>query len=299
MTPMAAPITRLIERVNAEPRLIAPGIEAIEGIFPDGLLAIQTHREGGVSLAPFDRFNLGDHVGDDPSAVGRNRQRLEKLCATNPTWLNQSHGIAVVNLDVLEPGPGPGHPPQADASVTTLPGRGCAVLTADCLPILVARQGSSACGAIHAGWRGLCGGVIEATLSAMFKANPKPDRWCFWLGPCIGPNAFEVGEDVRLAFVREDPNAGSAFVPRADLNDKYLADLRLLAEQRILRWFSSRPDAVLTVGSLGLGGSPAADRPIRIARSNACTFHERQRYFSYRRDRCTGRMASVIGYKPI
>lgn len=295
MTPIAVPIPQLIERVNAKHRLIAPGIEAIEGVFPDGLVAIQTHREGGGSLAPFDSFNLGDHVGDDPSAVARNRQRLEKLCATNPTWLSQTHGIAVVNLDVL----GPSDQPEADAAITTLPGRGCAVLTADCLPILVSREASPACAAIHAGWRGLCAGVIESTLSAMFNTNPQPDRWRFWLGPCIGPNAFQVGEDVRLAFIREDPAAASAFIPQADARGKYLADLRLLAEQRIFRWFSSRPDAVLTIGSVGFSDSPSADRPIRIARSDACTFQEPQHYFSYRRDRYTGRMATMIGYQSI
>lgn len=299
MVEVTVAIPQLIERVNAESQPIAPGIEAIKGVFPDGLLAIQTRREGGISLAPFDCFNLGDHVGDDPSAVTCNRQRLEKLCATNPTWMAQIHGIAVANLDALAPALGPGGHPQADAAIATLPGRACAVLTADCLPILVARETSRACGAIHAGWRGLCGGVIEATLSAMFNTHPQPDRWRFWLGPCIGPNAFEVGEDVRLAFIKEDPGAASAFSPRADVSGKYFADLRLLAEQRIVRWFSSRPNAVLTVGSLSLLNPRSVDRPIRIARSHACTFHEQQHYFSYRRDRQTGRMASMIGYKSI
>lgn len=293
-------LAALTERVTAGSRLIAPGIEAIEGVFPKTFLAIQTRRQGGVSPAPYDSFNLGGHVGDDPWAVHQNRQRLEKCCATiSPVWLGQVHGTQVADLDTLAPSSAGRPPPQADASIAGDPGRACAVLTADCLPILVARELHPACAAIHAGWRGLSAGVIEAALSSMLAKNPAPDRWSFWLGPCIGPEAFEVGEDVLRAFAEADPQAILAFRPRAAAPGKYLADLRLLAEQRLLHWFVTHTQALLTAGSESSNAPSQQSRPIRIARSNACTVFEPNDFFSFRRDRETGRMASLIGRQSI
>lgn len=291
-------IASLIVRIAARQQQIAPGIEVVEGIFPADFLAVQTTREGGASAPPYASFNLASHVGDDPLAVSQNRQRLEKCCATIPAWLEQVHGVKVANLDAREP-LGKGRIAQADAAISTRAGWSCAVLTADCLPILVARERSPGCAAIHAGWRGLHGGVIEETLSAMLACNPVPDRWSFWLGPCIGPQAYEVGDDVRQAFLQEDSLAVSAFRPRAGVGGKYLADLRLLAEQRIVRWFADRPQAVLTIESENGTKRQANDRPIRIARSSECTVLDRGRYFSFRRDRETGRMASLIAYRSI
>ncbi|MBU3724924.1 MAG: hypothetical protein FGM18_05365 [Burkholderiaceae bacterium] len=270
-------------------------MEAIEGIFPSGIVAFQTTRLGGTSQGPFDRFNLGGHVGDDPEMVAQNRQRLEKCCATFPVWLNQIHGTGVVDLDHHEASPDGTTGPLADASVSSRSGRACAVLTADCLPILVARSRSSGCAAIHAGWRGLNNGVIEATLWALFSRDPTPDCWSFWMGPCIGPEAFEVGEDVRQAFVQRDLAADTAFLARADGSGKYLGDLRRLAEQRIQQWFTRHPHALVTLGSERAAG----ERPIRLAASHECTVRTPDRFFSFRRDRVTGRMASLIALQTI
>lgn len=300
-------MAQMIERVPAQYRSIAPGIWAIEGVFPSRLLAIQTSREGGLSQPPYASFNLAGHVGDDPAAVASNRQILEKCCATFLVWLDQVHGTQVADLDGLNFPPNPGPAPTADAAIAGQPGRMCAVLTADCLPILVAREGAAGCAAIHAGWRGLCAGVIEETLSAMLAKNPSPDQWRFWLGPCIGPEAFEVGPEVRQTFLQRDSAADSAFTPRAGAGQKYFADLRLLAEQRILQWFVNHPQALLTLESESAAKSEplkqadflGPSRPIRIAQSDACTFFDRDHYFSFRRDRETGRMASMIGYKSI
>ena len=287
-------VGQLIQRVVPQFRPIAPGIKAVTGVFPQGFLAIQTTREGGVSQPPFGSFNLAGHVGDDPQALAQNRKRLEKYCATFPVWLNQVHGIQVADLDAPRLSDGPPQTVQADAAISNQPGRVCAILTADCLPILVAREHSRGFAAIHAGWRGLCAGVVEQTLSAMLARDPRPDCWSFWLGPCIGPDAFEVGAEVRRAFLEKNAAADQGFRPLADAGAKYLADLRLLAEQRIGQWFASRPHALLTIGSGREGPLHPDHQPIRIGRSDECTVSASQRYFSFRRERETGRMASLI-----
>lgn len=234
---------------------------AAEWPAPATVHTLITTRAGGVSKAPYATLNLGRHVGDDPQAVAANRALLRAQLPNEPVWLNQVHGIkvldaATVGLEV----------PEADASISRTPGVVCAIMTADCLPVLLADSKGSVVGAAHAGWRGLCNGVIEATVEAM--AIPG-NELVAWLGPAIGPDAFEVGTEVRAAFLQQDQAADAAFSPLED--GKYLADIYLLARQRLAR--------------LGVA---------QVHGGDFCTVIERDRFFSYRRDHVTGRMASCI-----
>jgi YfiH family protein len=219
-----------------------------------------TTRNGGVSPAPYASLNLGTHVADDPARVAENRALLRSQLPAEPVWLNQVHGIAVCRADTAS------GVVDADASVTRQSQTVCAIMTADCLPVLLCDRQSSVVAAAHAGWRGLCNGVLEATISAMDA--PAADLLA-WMGPAIGPDAFEVGAEVRAAFMAHDPASGSAFSPIGD--DKYLADIYQLARQRL---------QAAGVSSIHGGG--------------LCTVIERDRFFSYRRDGRTGRMASLI-----
>ena len=185
--------------------------------------------------------------------------------------------------------------PAADAALTGQRGHGSVVMTADCLPILVSLTHAPCVLAIHAGWRGLAAGVIEAGLQAAAARLRGPDQWSIWLGPCIGPDSYEVGPEVREAFLDQSPLAGSAFRESPTKAGKFYADLRALAQQRIFRWFERHPDVLLTGGSeIGASG-----RPIRIGINNECTYQNQARYYSFRRDSVTGRMASLITLKPI
>lgn len=227
---------------------------------PANVRALCTTRNGGVSAAPYASLNLGDHVGDDPRAVACNRAILREHLPAEPLWLKQVHTTAVADA-----GSAAGIP-EADASVARLPGKVCAVLTADCLPVLLCDRRGTVVAAAHAGWRGLAGGVIEATVQAM---RVDPADLLAWLGPAIGHAAFEVGDEVRAVFLADDPAATSAFIPHG--NGKWLADLYRLARLRLAR------SGVAQVG----GG-------------DFCTFSEEERFYSYRRDGATGRMASLI-----
>jgi len=227
---------------------------------PANVKALQTTRNGGVSKMPWASFNLGDHVGDDPAAVAANRRALREALPGEPRWLTQVHGIVAVDAD-RKPKTG-----EADAAFARRPGTVCAVMTADCLPVLLCDRRGSVVAAAHAGWRGLLDGVLESVLAAMAAA---PGELLAWLGPAIGPRCFEVGMEVRDAFVALNPSAGAAFV--ATGQDKWLCDIYLLARQRLEQ---------AGVGAISGGG--------------ACTFSESARYFSYRRERTTGRMASLI-----
>lgn len=227
---------------------------------PARVKSLQTLRGGGVSVAPWASFNLGDHVGDDPLHVAANRDALTACLPSAPYWLQQVHGTLAVNAENTP------KPAVADAAFTRQPGRVCAVMTADCLPVLFCDRAGSVVAAAHAGWRGLLGGVLESTLAAMAVA---PEHVLAWLGPAIGPSAFEVGDEVRAAFVAELPAAGEAFAPCGQ--GKWLADLYALARLRLVR-------AGVTAG---YGG-------------NACTYRDPAHYFSYRRDGVTGRMATLI-----
>jgi YfiH family protein len=232
---------------------------------PQGIRAISTLRgeaQGGASKAPYACFNLGDHVGDDPAAVAENRRRL-KLSAglpREPAWLSQVHGIKVADLD------SPAAPGPADAVIARGPGKVCAILTADCLPIVFATVSGDTVAAAHAGWRGLASGVIEATVRAL---GVSPGSLMAWLGPAIGPKHFEVGAEVRNAFLDGDPNAGEAFEPNT--RGRFMADLGMLARRRLQ----------------GLGLS-------RIYGGGECTFARADRYYSHRRDGITGRQATLI-----
>lgn len=236
---------------------------------PAGVRALITTRNGGVSAAPYDALNLGDHVGDDPEAVAENRRILRRECQlpNAPLWLTQVHGCQVAACDQAAPGA------VADAAFAQDPGRICSVLTADCLPVLFCNRSGTAVAAAHAGWRGLAGGVLENTLARF--AEPPQDILA-WLGPAIGPDVFEVGDEVRRAFVEQRPDDALAFrgpgegapQPRSG---RWLADLYRLAYNRL----SGRG-----LGFIGGGGF--------------CTFSDAERFYSYRRDGDTGRMASLI-----
>ena len=229
---------------------------------PSQVRAVITTRCGGVSRGAFDSFNLADHVGDDEAAVRQNRQRLavRGRLPGEPFWLCQVHGCDVADSGKDQPGC------SADAVYSDRPGTVCAVLTADCLPLLLTdRRGREVC-AVHAGWRGLAAGVIEKALSRM---NAPAESLLAWLGPAIGAAAFEVGGEVRQAFVAGAEQDDCAFVPgRAG---RWQADIYLLARQRLTR---------AGVGFIGGG--------------DYCTVTDRERFYSYRRDGVTGRMASLI-----
>ncbi len=227
---------------------------------PARVRGLMTTREGGVSHAPWASFNLGDHVGDDPTHVAANRARLRQQLPAEPGWLKQVHSARVVEL-------GRDTQFEADASVTREAGQVCAVLTADCLPVLFCDRAGSVVAAAHAGWRGLAGGVLEAAVAAM---QVPPDQVLAWMGAAIGPQAFEVGDEVREAFAGRHPEAAAAFVPQP-VPGKWLADIYQLARIRLNR-----------VGVQAIHGG------------GRCTFSEADAFFSYRRDGVTGRMASLI-----
>ncbi|MDE3011327.1 MAG: peptidoglycan editing factor PgeF, partial [Pseudomonadota bacterium] len=188
---------------------------------PPNVRALVTTRAGGVSAPPCDSFNLGERSGDDPAAVAANRAHLRQLLPGEPVWLHQVHGTRVVRL--------PTDPDQqADAAWSTQPGSPCLVLTADCLPVLFCDRQGTRVAAAHAGWRGLADGVLEATVQAL---GVTPGELLAWLGPAIGQDAFEVGPEVRAAFLARDPAAAEAF--RAGREDRWHADLYLLARQRL------------------------------------------------------------------
>ncbi|MER3383841.1 purine nucleoside phosphorylase YfiH [Pectobacterium aroidearum] len=229
---------------------------------PESVKSCSTTRIGGHSVAPYDSLNLGNHVGDESACVTANRQALVEMAGlpAMPHWLEQVHGIDVIRI-------GEGAPISVcgDAAYTDKKGQVCAVMTADCLPVLFCAINGDEVAAAHAGWRGLHAGVLEETL-ACFRAQPT--QIMAWLGPAIGPDAFEVGPEVRDAFIQHDSAAASAFRPEGN---KFFADIYQLARLRL------RAAGVTQI----FGG-------------NACTVSEPHKFFSYRRDGVTGRMASLI-----
>ena len=240
---------------------------------PAGVRALCTTRDGGVSAAPFDSFNLGDHVRDEPAAVAANRAALAGLTApARPVFLQQVHGTACIPLDATTPDGA-----VADAALVTAPGVAATIMVADCLPVLFAHASGQAVAAAHAGWRGLASGVLEATLQAL-RAAAGPGEVIAWLGPAIGPTAFEVGDEVHAAFVAADPAARAHFRTHTKPG-KWWADLPALARQRL------RSAGVASVH--GNDGSAAW-----------CTVSQPSRFFSHRRDASrlgsTGRFAACI-----
>jgi YfiH family protein len=228
---------------------------------PANVKALQTTRRGGVSAAPYDSLNLGMHVGDVALAVNRNRQSLAPLMPSEPVWLEQVHGSVVANADAA------GCLILADACVARQGGSVCVVMTADCLPVLLCDEDGTVVGAAHAGWKGLAVGVIEATVKAMDVA---PHKLMAWLGPAISQQHFEVGGEVREAFIKHLPQAAEAFVAQGG-EGKYHADIYLLAHQRL--------------HALGI---------TRVFGGGRCTYAESDTFFSYRRDGVTGRMGTFI-----
>ncbi len=236
---------------------------------PPRVRALCTTRDGGVSTGPFAGLNLADHVGDEPSLVAQNRALLRErlVLPAEPHWLRQVHGRAVA--DVAE------NPRdcRADAIIAAGPREVCAVLTADCLPLLLCDEAGTRVAAVHAGWRGLAEGVIEATIARL--AVPPREILC-WLGPAIGPQVFEVGAEVRARFLAQGgEDTKAAFVPVAESESEWLANLYALARGRL--------------HACGVD---------RVWGGGLCTYSDPERFFSYRRDKVTGRMASLIWIDP-
>jgi YfiH family protein len=245
-------------------------IQPLQWGAPQQIKTMITNRHGGFSQAPFDSLNLGLHVGDDPAAVQKNRDALKAVLPNEPVWLNQVHGTQVIDADnrnaCLDV-------PSADASVTSTPGQVLAIMTADCLPVLLASKDGKVVGAAHAGWRGLAAGVIEQTVALMrAKLRNQAQTECeilAYLGPAIGPHAFEVGSEVRDIFMTQNPASAACFEQLQE-KDKYLADIYGLA--------------CLRLNALGIDSIEGGDE---------CTVQNPD-YFSYRRDQQTGRMGSFI-----
>lgn len=257
---------------------------------PPSVRALFTSRSGGVSVAPFDSFNLGDHVRDEPAAVAHNRAQLAQAVGQRPVFLQQVHGTAVAVLDANTP-----NGTVADACLSTVPGVVCTIMVADCLPVLFAHASGAVVAAAHAGWRGLAGagapvagqGVLETTMAALVAAVQATDpaatpasvaqHTLAWLGPCIGPGAFEVGAEVREAFMAQQPAAHRAFASVG--GGKFLANLPALARGRL---------AAMGVTQVA-GNDGTADW---------CTATQTSRFFSHRRDAAllgsTGRMAACV-----
>jgi YfiH family protein len=242
-------------------------VSEIEIITPDwkappGVRAAFTLRRGGVSTGAYESLNIASHVDDVPAAVLENRKRVraELMLPAEPVWLEQIHGVAVADLDQALP------LRRADAAVAHIPDRICAIQVADCMPVLFATHDGLRIGAAHAGWRGLAGGVLEGTVAAM---HCMPGRLIAWLGPCIGPENFEVGDDVREAFVSRDSQVQDAFERNA--RGRWQCDLYAIARRKLSR---------LGIADVRGGGW--------------CTFSEPARFFSYRRDGQCGRMAALI-----
>lgn len=235
---------------------------------PARVRAAFTLRTGGVSVAPYDSLNLGARIGDSVEAVAENRRRVrEKLrLPAEPVWLEQVHGVGVVDLGASTAYV----PPVGDASVARAAGRVCAIRVADCMPVLFAARDGSAVGAAHAGWRGLAGGVLEATIG---RVGVPASQLIAWMGPAIGPQNFEVGDDVRTAFMKTDVDTASAFVPNS--RGRWQCDLYALARRRLT-----------ALGVFGIYGG------------GWCTFAEATRFYSYRRDGRCGRMAALIWIEP-
>lgn len=232
---------------------------------PANVRALCSTRAGGMSQGPYESLNLGDHVGDDPALVARNRAIFERAMAARPVYLKQVHGTAgVAPLDGnTEDGA------LADGCVTDVRGVACTIMVADCLPVLFTAEDGSRVGASHAGWRGLAGGILEATVA---KLAP-PATLIAWLGPCIGREAFEVGADVKQAFEARDASAARHFRPCRE--GKWLADLPALARMRL---------AALGIARIhGNDGS-----------RDWCTVANPSRFFSHRRDRVSGRFAAAV-----
>ena len=242
---------------------------------PAGVRAACSTRRRGHSKGAYDSLNLGDHVGDDPVAVLANRAQVQQVLGARPVFMQQVHGAHAATLSAGTP-----DGVTADACVTTAKGLACSIMVADCMPLLFAHDSGEAVAAAHAGWRGLAGGVIESALSALARETGQPvertaSRTRVWLGPCIGPRAFEVGGEVKAAFEVGDGGSAACFTPHADAPGKWLGDLQALARRRLS-----------AVGVASVHGNDGSDV--------WCTVTQASRFFSHRRDRVSGRFAAFI-----
>jgi hypothetical protein len=244
---------------------------------PGQVRSVCTTRAGGRSVGPYESLNLGDHVGDNPFAVGANRAMLHEAISARPVFLSQLHGIGVVEL-----GRDTAHGTEADACITRERQVACTIMVADCLPVLFTDEQGSFVAAAHAGWRGLAGqagiGVLESVShrflpQAQSERRAAATRTMAWLGPCIGPDAFEVGPEVKAAFEAHDPLASACFKPAGA--GKWLADLAALARQRLR-----------ALGVTQIFGNDSGP--------SWCTVRNPSRFFSHRRDRVSGRMAACV-----
>ncbi|MDM0112074.1 peptidoglycan editing factor PgeF [Variovorax sp. J22R133] len=234
---------------------------------PAGIHALCTTRAGGVSSGAYASLNLGDHVGDDPADVARNRSRLADAIGARPVFLQQVHGTQIVPLDAGSP-----DGLQADACSTSLAGVACTVMVADCMPVLLTDRAGSHVAAAHAGWRGLAAGVLGRAVESFGDADR--GHLMVWLGPCIGPNAFEVGPEVKAEFEAQDPQAERFFTP-AGPPGKWLANLSALARLQLR-----------SMGIQEVHGNDGTD--------TWCTVANPSRFFSHRRDRVSGRFAALV-----
>lgn len=240
--------------------------QKIEHVFPENVVALVTNRRGGFSRSPFDSMNLATHVGDDPHAVAKNRDLLLKDASlpSEPLWLEQIHSDRIIYNDGEI-----NTPPLADASWTDKPGLVCTVLTADCIPVLIANRLGTKVAAVHAGWRGLASGIVKNAIIAM---GDNPNDLIVWIGPNIGRCVFEVSEDVRTEFVLGGFDVESSFCEKG--NGKLLADLASLAATQLKD---------IGVEAVFIDGT--------------CCYEDSEHYFSYRRDGDTGRFASLMYFK--
>lgn len=244
----------------ADLEFIAP-----DWLAPPAVRAFATTRAGGLSIGACASLNLGDHVGDDPVAVRENRARLAEALGLSrePLWLRQVHGTAVADAASARA------LPTADAMIARVPGAACVVLTADCLPVVFCDDAGTVVAAAHAGWRGLAAGVLEATVAALAAAGAAPAALMAWIGPGIGAAAYEVGDDVRDAFLARDPGATVGFA--ANDRGRWQLDMPLIARHRL-----------------------AAAGITRVSGGDLCTRADSRRFFSYRRDGTCGRQATLI-----
>ena len=233
---------------------------------PAHVKAFITTRSGGFSVGPHANFNLGLRADEAPQTVAQNRALLQRYLPQTPKWLRQIHGTRVVDADAINDSSGS---PEADASIARMPGTVCTIMIADCLPVLFTNRAGTHVAGAHAGWRGLCGGVIANTVQALQEAGDDPADLLAYMGPGIGPSAFEVGADVYDAFTLADAQTAAAFVPHAP--GKWLADIFTLARR-----------ALTCAGVQQIYGG------------GLCTYSDPQRFYSYRREKVTGRMAAFI-----
>jgi YfiH family protein len=252
-------------------------LPTISGLPWKGVRYFSTTRQGGLSTGPWSSLNLGLHTDDDATLVAANRERLAAMLPSKPVWLKQVHGTDVLDADAAHKLPdvtASSTPPVADAAVTATTGRVLAIMTADCLPVVLASVDGSVLGVAHAGWRGLAGGVLENTLQAMRRRAPDNARWRAWIGPAISQRHFEVGGDVYDAFVDADPRVAQFFAEKE--GEKWLADLPAIARYRLYN---------AGVSNIELSGQ--------------CTFGQDDTYYSYRRASTTGRLATLAWLEPV